>query len=506
MIKRTYAVVLLSFSIFFTTSVLAAKHSSLFSEFTIDSPLTLTHNVMIADVSSIPGKELITLGVDKDNQSWLIIYKQMINRQGFEVLDQMMLDKSISRFDISEYKDGHQQKIFFMSHNQAMVYQPPSGANKGNIKMLGNIQSLFLNENPQFIVESDFLIELDDSGNSHIISHHFTGVNIYGLDGNFSQQTQLNIKPQIAMENDAVEFTKRKLWVFDVNFDNKQDVITVGDGELIVHAQNDESNEFSIHKIKLNDSISGVNWWDKRDASGNSLDQTNLVYRSLEEIRDVNGDGIIDLIVKYTQSSGVLDRANNFEVFFGKNRNGKLIFDDKANTVVTGEGTLTGLRLLDINNDNKLEVVLSGFDIGISQIIGALMSGSIDQDVYLYQLDNQLTFSEDADVEKEVELNFSIASGQSGNPVVELLDINGDGLKDFLLSSGKKTLKVYLGQNGKRLFNKRSQRYKTQLPKDGNAFEVNDINYDGKDDIIFKYGRLDGDEKRKQFKVLISKY
>ena len=506
MIKRTYAVVLLSFSIFFTTSVLAAKHSSLFSEFTIDSPLTLTHNVMIADVSSIPGKELITLGVDKDNQSWLIIYKQMINRQGFEVLDQMMLDKSISRFDISEYHEGQQQQIFFMSHNQALLYQPPSDTHKGNIKTLGNIESLFLDENPQFIAKSNFLIELDDSGNNHIISHHFTGVNIYSLNDVFSQRTQLNIKPQIAMENDAAEFTKRKLYVFDINFDNKQDVITVGDGELIAHVQNNENNGFSIQKIKLNNSISGVNWWDKRDASGDSLDQTNLVYRSLEEIRDVNGDDIIDLIVKYTQSSGVLDRANNFEVFFGKKHNGKLTFDDKANTVVTGEGTLTGLRLLDINNDNKLEVVLSGFDIGISQIIGALMSGSIDQDVYLYQLDNQLAFSEDADVEKEVELNFSISSGQSGNPVVELLDVNGDGLKDFLLSSGEKTLKVYLGQNGKRLFSKRSQRYKTQLPKDGNAFEVSDINNDGKDDIVFKFGRLDGDAKRKKFRVLISKY
>ena len=251
MIKRTYSVVLLSFIVFFTTSVLAAKHSSLFSEFTIDSPLTLTHNVMIADVSPILGKELITLGVDKDNQPWLIIYKQIMNRQGVEVLDQVMLDKSISRFDISEYHEGHQQKIFFMNHNQVMLYAPPSNTHKGSIKTLGNIQSLFLDENPQFIAKGDFLVELDNSGNNHIISHHFTGVNIHSLDGNFSQRTQLNIKPQIAMENDAAEFTKRKLYVFDTNFDNKQDVITVGDGELIVHVQNNESNEFSIQKNQI---------------------------------------------------------------------------------------------------------------------------------------------------------------------------------------------------------------------------------------------------------------
>ena len=52
MIKHRYLVALLSINVFFSTHTLAAKNSSMFDEFTINSPLTLTHNVLIADVSS----------------------------------------------------------------------------------------------------------------------------------------------------------------------------------------------------------------------------------------------------------------------------------------------------------------------------------------------------------------------------------------------------------------------------------------------------------------------
>ncbi|WP_420028921.1 hypothetical protein [Shewanella benthica] len=69
---------------------------------------------------------------------------------------------------------------------------------------------------------------------------------------------------------------------------------------------------------------------------------------------------------------------------------------------------------------------MAGFDIGLSQIIGALISASIDQDVYLFKMDENSQFSDDANISKEVELT----SGQSGTPVVKLADING---KDDLL-------------------------------------------------------------------------
>ena len=37
-------------------------------------------------------------------------------------------------------------------------------------------------------------------------------------------------------------------------------------------------------------------------------------------------------------------------------------------------------------------------------------------------------------IKKGVELTFSLSSGQSGSAVVKLADLNGDGLKELVLS------------------------------------------------------------------------
>lgn len=74
-----------------------------------------------------------------------------------------------------------------------------------------------------------------------------------------------------------------------------------------------------------------------------------------------------------------------------------------------------------------------------------------------------------------------------------------------MLSKNDDTLKIYLGTANKRLFSKKSIKYKTQLPKQGAMLISNDLNNDGKDDILIKYGREDERQLRNTFKILMSK-
>ena len=148
--------------------------------------------------------------------------------------------------------------------------------------------------------------------------------------------------------------------------------------------------------------------------------------------------------------------------------------------------------------------MLAGFDIGLSQIIGALLSGSIDQDVYVFKMDENDNFTKDLKVAKEVELSFSISSGTSGSPVVKLADINGDKRQDLVLSDGDDALKVYYGTKGKKLFSKRALKYKVTLPKQGSMLISDDLNGDGKDDLLIKYGRQDDDKLKNVFRILLS--
>ena len=160
---------------------------------------------------------------------------------------------------------------------------------------------------------------------------------------------------------------------------------------------------------------------------------------------------------------------------------------------------------MDVNNDQKYEVLLSSFELSVSNIIGALLSGSIDQNILLFALNDNNNYEEDALISKEVELNFSLTSGKSGQPVALLSDVNGDGFQDLILSSDDDELSIFMGNNTSKLFNKKASKYKALLPENGELFEKYDINHDGKEDFIMHYNRLDDESMANKITILMVK-
>jgi len=497
-------------------TTLASKSSAVeFSEVIINSPYKLTQEVIAADLLANPGKELLTFSIDEQSNRWLMIYQLDNETNQYVIAQKSVIPKKFYRYDLSEPKKDKKQNLYFLSTDTLAIYQ------EAKFKPLTKVQSLYIQEQADFLSKGDFIQDLNNDNFDDVIIADFNKTHILIGQGmaSFAKQT-LPIKPEVRVLSSGASYTQAKLYFSDVNFDQKTDILLVGDGEMIVYPQHGSSQFSSEAKhIVINEAISGTDWWNKRDESGEQLDQSDLEYRKLEELRDVNADGITDMVVRYTKASGVLDRVNDYEIFLGQKnttqgQEGTLTYAKQADSVIHAEGTLTGLEFVDIDNDDKLEVLLAGFDIGLSQIIGALVTGGIDQDVYVFKMSEQDKYLEKPAIKKGVELTFSLSSGQSGSAVVKLADLNGDGLKELVLSDDDDELKIYVGRksdtkskgsNKKRSFHKRSVSYSTQLPKDGNLVMVEDLNGDGKDDLLMKFSRLDGDEKSKEFKVLFSK-
>ncbi len=503
--KKPFFTLVTVLACFTSLTTLASKSIALeFNEVIVNSPYKLTQEIIAADLLVSPGKELLTFSVDEEGNRWLMIYQLNDKTKQYAIAQKSLIPKQFYRFDLSEPKDGQGQKIYFLSTDRLVTYQDKK------FKSLAKIESLYVQEQVDFLSKGDFIQDLNNDNFDDVIIADFNKTHILIGQGmnSFARQT-LPIKPEVRVFSSGASYIQTKLYFSDVNFDEKTDILLVGDGEMIIYPQYDNSQFSSkaIH-VAINEAISGTEWWNKRDESGEQLDQSDLEYRKLEELRDVNADGITDMVVRYTKASGVLDRVNDYEIFLGQNRNGALAYEKNANSVIHAEGTLTGLEFIDIDNDDKLEVLLAGFDIGLSQIIGALVSGGIDQDVYVFKMSDQDKFLEKPAIKKDVELTFSLTLGQTGSAVVKLADLNGDGLKELVLSDDDDELKIYLGKTtGKRKkpFSKRSVSYSTQLPKDGNLVMVEDLNGDGKDDFLMKFSRLDGEDKGKEFKVLFSK-
>ena len=92
-------------------------------------------------------------------------------------------------------------------------------------------------------------------------------------------------------------------------------------------------------------------------------------------------------------------------------------------------------------------------------------------------------------------------------PVTELADIDGDKVKDMILSKGTKMLRVYKATpNGKKMFARKSVDVKIDLPKNGELISSTDMNGDGKDDLLIHFDKLgaDGASNTNRFMVLIA--
>ena len=107
--------------------------------------------------------------------------------------------------------------------------------------------------------------------------------------------------------------------------------------------------------------------------------------------------------------------------------------------------------------------------------------------------------------DEEVDLNFSLSSGSTGQPVVLTADLNGDGFKELVLSAGKKRLAIYKGENNPQLFESRYKRHKLTLPQDGSMLTVADLNNDKQQEIIVRYGKQDENKLRNKVVILSAK-
>lgn len=481
-------------------------------------PVELVHS------TKEPVDELIVIGEDKAQQVWLAAYVFNEQADDYELLDKLKLDKKYFAYDISENGQG----LYLLAKNEVVSLGYSGSAqeqNQGKNSEKKNqestvktglyfehkqaVNSIFLVNESSFIIEKDFIQDINQDGLDDIVLSDFEQMNIWLASKNaqgFSYQT-LPISAQAELVRSSVTFKPTTLFFADFNLDKRQDIAWISTGAVNYFSQTELGTfETELKSLALAETIKGKNWWQIRGADGESPDQSNLVHRNVEKIQDINGDGLTDIVVRFTQSSGVLDRENIHEFYFGFiNEQGFLEYPKEASTTIQADGTSTGLKIVDVNNDGKFEVLISSFELSVSNIIGALMSGGIDQNVQIFALTENDNFDEDALIHKEVELSFSLTSGQSGEPIVLLTDVNGDGSQDLVLSSGKKRLKIYLGQKSSRVFSRKASKHKLLLPKNGALFQHHDVNNDGKEDFIMRYGRLDEESMANQITILISK-
>lgn len=477
-----------------------------FEEFEIEPPLASLQLVLMADILADPGQEIVAFCIDEQARRHLLIYQYSAKAHQYQIRDDRLIPDSFYGFDVTKPQKNLRQKLYFLSSHTLARYEPGTGATPSAITPLATINTIVLQDKADYLSQIEFIYDINKDYQDDAIIADFESLQVWvgQTDGSLIKQT-LPIKAEVSKDGDSAIYTPATVFLADMNKDGIADIAKADDGQLRVFLQQ-ENGTFSTEtlSVPIQNSIHGIDWWYKRDSTGEGLDQSHLRYRKLEKLQDINNDQIPDMVVRYTTSSGVLDKANDYEVYLGKLNATGIKFADTPNSVIRAEGTLTGIKFEDLDGDDLSEVLLAGFDISLTQIIGALLSGSIDQNVYIFKMDEHGNFPKKANIHEIVDLKFSITSGRSGSALVKLADLDGDGHKELLLSKNTKALSIYRGKKGVRPFNKKPTHYKTHLPEDGDQVLIGDLNNDGKQDLLFNYGSLDNPNLNKTIKVLLS--
>jgi hypothetical protein len=477
-------------------NVYAKSKPKLFKEMSLQTDLTLSHPVYPLDLLPNAGQEILLIGT-YDGQVYIEVFA-VSEDMSYSIVKRIHVPNKFHAVDFTNWESSRQH-VYFLSSQSIYKLNIQSNA---PLEHIIDVSTYLQSSESAHLPQIDFVFDVNKDNKADFFTSDFSHGYLYQSDGEQYITQLLSLSAEVQLDGRNAEIKAPRFDFYSHTEQVSSELIRYENAKLTL-IPDYTAEQSSQQIITMRNDIMVDDWWQSRGADGDSLDQSDLVYRKLEEVKDINNDGIYDLIVRYTRSQGALDRQNDYEIYLGMIEENKLVFGEKTQSVIKDDGTLTGLRLVDIDADNRYEALVSGFDIGISEIIGALLSGSLSQDVHLFYMNDQGNFTEDDKVTREVRLSFSISKGRSGSPVVMFADVNGDGKKDWVLSDAQKALKVYLAESNQK-FARKPTKYKTLLPMQGNRVVNSDLNQDGKDDILMSFGRLDDKKVRQTIKILYS--
>ena len=187
---------------------------------------------------------------------------------------------------------------------------------------------------------------------------------------------------------------------------------------------------------------------------------------------DLDGDGDLDLAIV---NNAAFPATGFISVLLN---NGNANFGDPASVHVRGREVPTSVCTGDIDGDGEIDAAVAG--------------GTTD-DIMVLRGRGDGTWLRDERV-------FPV---EQGARALVCIDVNGDGRTDLAVGEGGKRLLIYPGNGSPEIFASDPVEVPVRLPGNGRDFvTAEDVDGNGADDVIIRYGRIDGAERRTTMEVL----
>lgn len=271
-----------------------------------------------------------------------------------------------------------------------------------------------------------------------------------------------------------------------------------GDGRVDLAYYRDEA--FGVFRRREDGTFDEGGWYDLSQKRHRSRHRY-LKFEVPPEVADFNGDGAADLAMAVPSKGRVL-------IFHM--RAGRTDFRAPDHVVKIDDGWTAAIHAVDMNRDGRPDLVMAGVrKLDILGGIQAFLSKTVDLELHFYLARPGGTLPAQPDQILTFTIPFTFHATRE-NASMDLVfrpnlhgDYDGDGLHDVLVWQDAKTLAVYRGDAGSAVARRPSFRLAIDAPQSTAWTEpiVEDLNGDGRSDLILKYVLLGGERHVLELKL-----
>lgn len=270
----------------------------------------------------------------------------------------------------------------------------------------------------------------------------------------------------VSVESDIQLFLDvPKLSVGDVDGDGRVDIVSATRHELRVFLQH-AAGSFD-EEPSYTHTLTFINEIDHSRGSGSVVPQP----------RDIDGDGLLDLVITHVAGSFTKSTTTTYVY---RNREGRWNLDAPDDQFID-EGVWNSDLLMSLDQDRELELVRIQFRFSVLEMVELLLTRNIYTQIEIHRLQDDGHYDDKPWSRQKVSVGLSFDTFRpKGFTPTGGLDLNADGLMDFVTSADGKGIQVYLG-GPKGPFAKRPQTQK--FPSNG-VIRFTELNGDGLSDFL----------------------
>lgn len=457
---------------------------------------------------------------DEANHAFQLISATDLVTTTPQISKTVAVPKNAIFYALGEMPEGETETLLIFTEKGISAYNP----DRNIFETLIEAKSIFRQGTDLRFQRSGFAQDLNNDDRFDLLVQDFDGLKVLlqRADGSFTEPTLIPVEPELRLtgtfSNDNISDTAFSApaartptfnifpsYIADSNGDGKSDITFLVGRALKVFEQL-SPDKFSTTPVivALPFDVRGNTWRDEVLSTEQNTDQSNFSETTVYRVTDMDGDETLDVITVNNQASGLLDRTQVFNTYFGRLENGEITYADQPDQTFELDG-IGGAGFRDVNDDGRKDVVITSTAISIGKIISFLVNRKITTRTKFYIDNGAGKFEENKGFQRSRTFKINLSSGQTSNPPFDYADFNGDGTIDLMEADSKGSMVFLLGGK-KEDFSRKIGEITETFPNEGQLVVAEDINNDKKADIIVRYNQfgLDGDDTKTKLILYLS--